>query len=161
LERSLEFKHVKYIEAIEYLDDGEVAWEIPIKIFHTDESAASVINTTKTLDLEYNSNLSFAILSGFMKSLNKEIFRIDTVYDILVTWKTHTYFSNILFLVFGSLFKYANCIIVKGEVNLKKNSYNETQRLEYLERYNTIRRYTSTIIFLLAFVLTKNVQTAE
>jgi hypothetical protein len=158
--RSQELKPIKYIESIEYLDDGEVAWEIPVKIFQSDESQQDIIDTV-IIDTECKSNPSYSVLSGVIKGLNKELFRLDTVYDILVTAKSNTYFANIILLVFASLFKYGSGLIVQGDVNSLKNSYNETQSVEYMEKYIKIRRYTSTIILLGAFILTKNVQIAE
>lgn len=152
-------KPIKYIEAIEYLDDGEVAWEIPFKIFQSDEHQEDAIEIVDVV--EYNLNPYYSILSGVVKGLNKEIFRLDTIYDILVTWKTQTYVSNILLLFFASFLKYTNSFIVQGEVDAIKNSYNETKSVEYMEKYIKIRRYTSTIILLGAFILTKNVQIAE
>jgi hypothetical protein len=154
-------KPIKYIEAIEYLDDGEVAWEIPVKIFQSDETSRSDVDTRSDIDVEYNTNPGYSILSGVVKGLNKEIFRLDTVYDILVTWKTQTYFSNILLLFFATLLKYTNSLIIQGEVNAIKKSYNETKNVEYIEKYIKIRRYTSTVLILTAFILTKNVQNAE
>jgi len=162
IERNSEVKPIKYVEAVEYLDDGEVAWEIPVKIFQTDETRISgVYKTRSDIDVEYNANPGYSILSGVVKGLNKEIFRLDTVYDILVTWKTHTYFSNILLLFFATLLKYTNNLIIQGEVNAIKKSYNETKNVEYIEKYIKIRRYTSTVLILSAFILTKNVQIAE
>jgi hypothetical protein len=154
-------KPIKYIESIEYLDDGEVPWEIPVKIFESDESGGSGADATSSIDVEYNLNPYYSILSGVVKGLNKEIFRLDTVYDILVTWKTQTYVSNILLLLFATLLKYTNSLIVQGEVDAIKKNYNETKNIEYMEKYIKIRRYTSTIILLGAFILTKNVQIAE
>jgi hypothetical protein len=83
------------------------------------------------------------------------------VYDILVTAKSNTYFSNILLLVFATLLKYGSGLIIQGEVNTLKNTYNETKSVEYMKKYIKIRRYTSTVILLGAFILTKNVQIAE
>jgi hypothetical protein len=156
--RSQELKPIKYIESIEYLDDGEVAWEIPVKIFQSDEHQEDAI---EIVHAEYKSNPGYSVLSGVIKGLNKELFRIDAVYDILVTAKSNTYFANIILLFFASLFKYGSGLIVQGEVNALKNSYNETKSIEYMEKYIKIRRYTSTIILLGAFILTKNVQIAE
>ena len=150
----------KYIESVEYLDDGEVAWEIPVKILEKDEPAIDSKSVVSKL-VEYNANPSYSIVSGVVKGLNKEIFRLDTVYDILVTWKTHTYFSNIILLVFATLLKYTSGLIVQGEVDALKSNYNETQNMEYTKRYIKIRRYTSTVLLLGAFILTKNVQIAQ
>jgi len=158
--KPMDLKPIKYIESIEYLDDGEVSWEIPVKILEKDEPAIDAKIVVSKL-VEYNMNPNYSILSGVVKGLNKEIFRLDTVYDILVTWKTHSYVSNILLLVFASLFKYGSDLIVQSEVDGLKNSYNETKNVEYMKRYIKIRRFTSTIILLAAFILTKNVQIAQ
>lgn len=158
--KPIDLKPIKYVESIEYLDDGEVAWEIPVKILEKDEPVIDSKSVVSKL-VGYNANPGYSILSGVVKGLNKEIFRLDTVYDILVTWKTHSYVSNILLLVFASLFKYGSGLIVQGEVDALKNNYNQTQNMEYTKRYIKIRRYTSTVLLLGAFILTKNVQIAE
>ena len=154
---------IKYIESIEYLDDGEVAWEIPVKIFSSDEQDLCLANAEMVDNklVEYKSNPKYSILSGVVKGLNKELFSISTVYDLLVTWKTHAYFSNIALLVFVSVFKYASGLVIQVEVDALKNSYKETRSVKYMEQYIKIRRYTSTVLLILAFVLTKNVQIAE
>lgn len=170
LDKSSDAKVVKYIEAIEYLDDGEVAWEIPHKIFPHDKNDLSITeNSIKPIIVEtgfkeYKKNPTYSVLSGIVKGFNKEIFQIDTFYDIVVgiyASKNHSYFSNIIFVVLATFLKYGNSFIIKREIDLLKDSYETTQRVEYVEQYVKIRRVASTIILLLAFILTKNVQIAE
>lgn len=160
LEDPIHLKSIKYIESFEYLEDGEVVWEIPIKIFPSHETKM-VGPTTQPRPVEYEFNIAYSVISGISKGLNKEIFRLDTVYDIILTAKSNNYFSDAILLFFVVFVKYTNIIIVQGEVDEIKKSYKETNSVEWMERHLKIRRFTSTILLLLAFILTKNVEIVE
>jgi hypothetical protein len=167
LDKIADYKSVEYIDSVEYLDDGEVSWEIPIRIFPSDEKTKTDLTKIETVDkreVEYKLNANYFIFSGIIKSLNKEIFRIDTFYDIVSSIyanKNNSYFSNVLFVIFVSALRYGNRFINQQEIYILKDAYNQPVTLSYVEDSLKVRKYASSIFLVILFILTKNIQIAE
>jgi hypothetical protein len=156
----------EYIETIEYLDDGEVAWEVPVKIYNLtkdedkkNENNHQIVETQLVYKPPFNS-----IVSGIVKGINKEIFRIETFYDIAIGMyasNSNYGFSNIILAAFITFMRYSNGIILSSDIDALKNSYKQTNNLEYMKQYLKFKKYASTAILITMFVLTKNVQVAQ
>ena len=170
-----------YITTTEYMEDGEVSWEVPSRITIRDYSFTKPdsgihsvqLNTkpTEANDGKIKMNVWRPILSAFTNNLYKEIYKIELVYNVLanisdgktqeLSINSTSLENNVFFLLLGGLLRYGYTFNNLHEIQLLKDTFRETKSITSWQDYIRIKRITRTILILFVFIFTKNIGDAE
>jgi len=167
-------EHIK-IQTIEYFEDGEVTWEIPVTIYQektiteyrTNANPHVFIDTTIVESHVQISdwNVWQSVLSGLVKGLNREFFRAEWLYDIFMNnlagrGNFLVNGDDIFFILFASMIRYLHATTSIREINLLKTSY-KMNDLETMRQYLRIKRFATSFFILIIYIFTKNVKIVE
>ena len=172
-----------HITTIEYLEDGEVSWEVPSRStirdysftkpdsgIHSVQLNMEPTRTTRNRIDNVKVNIWRPILASFTKILHKEIYKIELVYNMLANISdgknedismNSSIGSNLFFLLLGGLLRYGYTFNNSHEIQLLKDTFRETNSMTSLQDYIRIKRITRTILILFVFIFTKNIGDAE